>query len=223
MTTNSRRGRNGLVSIASNIVLDPLARRIYLTKEKLTPEDVIATKFADVLGTNGIKYAIIAGYVAILFGRTRRSDDVDFIIKHIEEDDFVKLIRESASAGFRLMQGNIFSETSIRNVYQNYLMQGYGVRLMLNEQILPNIELKIAATTVHNHAIEKAYEVVINNRYSIKISPLELQIAYKIKLGSDKDLGDALFIYTLFKDALNPAELRKWCTQLSADCSILRG
>jgi len=36
-------------------------------------------------------------------------------------------------------------------------------------------------------------------------------------------VGDATFLYTLFREALNRAELEKWCRELNVDCSVLRG
>jgi len=210
-----------LVYVTPNIALDPRARLIYLTKESLVPEDILATTLSKVLENNRVRHAVVAGYVAILFGRTRRSDDVDFLIEPLDESCFIKLAKEIASAGFKLMQGDIYSETSVQKVFENYLRQGYGIRLMLDEQILPNIELKIAETTIQNYAIANSYKVIINSEHHVRISPLELQIAYKLYLGSDKDVGDAIFLYTLFRDVLDSDELRKWCTALHTDCSAL--
>lgn len=55
----------------------------------------------------------------------------------------------------------------------------------------------------------------------IKIAPLELQIAYKLYLGSEKDLGDAVFLYTLFRKALNHQELHKWLSTLGVNIRML--
>ncbi len=50
-----------------------------------------------------------------------------------------------------------------------------------------------------------------------------MQIAYKLYLGTDKDVGDAIFLYNIFRDAINHGELLEWCNKLRADCSLLRG
>lgn len=213
--------REELVIVAPNIKLDPRARLIYLTKDTLVPEDILATSLSKMLEVNGVRHAVVAGYVAILFGRTRRSDDVDFLIETLNESDFIRLCKELALAGFKLMQGDIRSERTVREIFRNYLRPGYGVRLMLDEQILPNIELKIAKTTIQSYAIANSYGVIINGEHRVRISPLELQIAYKLYLGSDKDVGDAVFLYTLFRDVLDDYELMKWCSALHTDCSVL--
>ncbi len=80
-----------LVIISSNISVDPARRVIYLRKNSMTPEDKVSLGFAKVLNEQGIKYAIVAGYVAILFGRARRSDGIDFISDHLSLQEFLEL------------------------------------------------------------------------------------------------------------------------------------
>jgi len=49
-------------------------------------------------------------------------------------------------------------------------------------------------------------EVVLNRR-RLSIGPMELQIAYKVWLGSDKDKEDARHLYRLFGEHLSREEL----------------
>jgi len=46
--------------------------------------------FTENLITKNIKYVIISGYVTILFGRSRMSEDVDILIEHISFEKFLK-------------------------------------------------------------------------------------------------------------------------------------
>jgi len=211
------------VVISDAIVFDRRGGVIYLFKPRLTPEDVIASKFAAVIDEAGVRYAIVAGYIAILFGRARRSDDIDFVLEYLGEDKFVNLCRKARRAGFTMMQGNIESEESVRDVYRGYLVRGYSVRFMYGDIILPNIEAKLATTSVHRYVIFHSIRVVVNNEYTLRVSPLELQIAYKLYLGSDKDIGDAIFLYTLFKKIISLQELHMWCGRLGVDCGVLGG
>jgi len=48
---------------------------------------------------------------------------------------------------------------------------------------------------------------VLLNKDILYISPIELQIAYKLFLGSDKDIEDARHIYRLLKEKINKQEL----------------
>jgi predicted nucleotidyltransferase len=45
--------------------------------------DRFVLSFVEHLQTNNINYVIISGYVAILFGRSRMSEDVDIFIENI--------------------------------------------------------------------------------------------------------------------------------------------
>jgi len=172
-----------------------------------------------------VRYVVVAGYVAILFGRARRSDDVDFVVERIDEDGFVELCREAKKRGFTLMRGDIGSEDSVRRVYRDYLAEGLSVRFMYGDIIAPNIEFKMVWSIVERYALERsiAVEVGVDGRYTIRVSPIELQIVHKLYLGSEKDVGDAVFLYTLFRETLDGAELEEWCRELNVDCSVLRG
>ena len=194
---------------------------IRLRKHSLSPEDSIALAFAKVLEEADIKYAVVAGYVAILFGRGRRSDDIDFITDIQSEDEFISVCRVAGNRGFNLMQGDLRNIESLRKAYRAYLAKGLSVRFMYRNIILPNIEFKAAKTTLDAYTIENRIPVYIGDMGLIYISPLELQIAYKLKLGSEKDIGDAVFLYELFKERIDRDQLAEWCLKLGADCSIL--
>jgi len=204
------------------IVFDRKGRRIRLVK-MLLPEDDIALRFAEVLDEVGVKYAVVAQYIAILFGRSIRTDDVDFVVERIDEERFVELFREAGKHGFTLMQGGIGSEESVRRVYRDYLAGGFSVRFMYRDVVVPNVEVRMVRSSIDRYVLENSIAVEVNGKYVVKISPLELQIAYKLYLGSERDVGDAVFLYTLFGDALNSAELEKWCRELNVDCSVLGG
>jgi len=139
--------------------------------ETLNPEDEIALRFSRILEKLGIEYVVVAGYIAILFGRGCRTEDIDFIVMPLTEDMFVDLCREVSEEGFRLMQGDVRLESSVRSVYRDYLANGYSVRFMYGDVIFPNIEFKFSSTTIHKHALNNSYRVVINDEYTVKISP----------------------------------------------------
>ena len=56
-----------------------------------------------------------------------------------------------------------------------------------------------------------------NSEIIFFISPLEMQIAFKLSLGSDKDLEDAKHIYELFKEKLNNGELLGLVSKLKVE------
>jgi predicted nucleotidyltransferase len=76
--------------ISDNIAFDVDRGTIFLEKSSLSEDDRIAMLFAETLNELGVRYSVIAGYVAILFGRARRSDDIDFITYPLAEGEFLK-------------------------------------------------------------------------------------------------------------------------------------
>ena len=223
MATDRRADREseGWVRLGSAIQFSRARRVILVSKATFTPEDLVATSFAGVLERLSVRYAVVAGYVAILLGRARRSDDIDFIVTGMDEDGFLALCRGASRAGFTLMQGDISSEESVRRAYRAYLGEGYAVRFTYRQYMVPNIEFKLARTALQRAAVDDSYTVIVNDRYKIRVSPIELQIAYKLYLGSEKDVGDAVFLYTLFRRVIDTGELRYWCRRLRVDCGLL--
>jgi len=111
----------------------------------------------------------------------------------------------------------------VRRVYRSYLAEGFSIRFMYEDIIVPNIEFGLVRSSVDRYALKRSLTVEVSHRFVIKVSPLEQQIAYKLYLGSEKDVRDAVFLYTLFRDIIDHRELEKWCRELGADCSILEG
>jgi len=213
----------GAVSSIATLRFDRASRRVRLVKRVFLPEDDMAFRFARVLDEAGVRYAVVAQYIAILFGRPGGTDDIDFIVEQIDEERFAELCRKALEHGFSLMQGDISSEESVRRVYRSYLAEGLSIRFMYRDVVVPNVELRMVRSSIDRYVLEHSIAVEVNGKYVVKISPLEPQIAYKLYLGSEKDIEDATFLYTLFREALNRAELEKWCRELNVDCSILRG
>ncbi len=56
----------------------------------------------------------------------------------------------------------------------------------------------------------------------LRISPLEIAIAYKLYLGSDKDFDDAAHIYTIFKNTLDTAKLKSFLIELSVNKAVIK-
>lgn len=54
------------------------------------------------------------------------------------------------------------------------------------------------------------------------ISPMELQIPFKLFLGSEKDIEDAKYLYLLFKGKLDKKLLWSFITKLKVEKSFKR-
>jgi hypothetical protein len=65
-------------------------------------------------------------------------------------------------------------------------------------------------------ALSNALLVVLDDR-EIRVSPPELQIAYKLYLGSEKDFEDALHLYHLFGEQLETSALETYVEELGVE------
>ena len=53
--------------------------------------------------------------------------------------------------------------------------------------------------------------------YKLNISPMELQIAYKLYLSGDKDIEDAIYLYEIFKERINRKSLKDFLEEFDMD------
>lgn len=70
--------------------------------------------------------------------------------------------------------------------------------------------------------MDNRIRVVVNAKHSMYISPIELQIAFKLWLGSDKDYEDARYIYNVFKAHIDAEKLREFITELHIKKEIVK-
>lgn len=169
--------------------------RIRFSKE-LNSMDKTAIFFSKRLFTQGIRHVFLSGYVSILFGRNRASEDIDVIIEPVSFDIFNKFWNDIHKS----MECIITSD--VRSAFEDYLSKQTAVRFAKKGELMPNVEMKFAKTLMHRKAISSPVEVFVN-RHRIPISPLEQQIAYKLYMGSEKDIEDARFLFKLFEKNLD--------------------
>ncbi|RLJ01104.1 MAG: hypothetical protein DRP08_05990 [Candidatus Aenigmatarchaeota archaeon] len=186
-------------------------RMIILEKDVLSPEDELILSFSRILDECGVRYVVVAGYITILFGRNRRTDDVDVIVEDVCFERFRELCCRAIKAGFNSLQIDVSSEDGIRRLFNDYFVTGYRLRFIRNGVFIPNVELKKAVTELEKYSLREAFIVQLPKYGVIRISPLEVQIAYKLWLGSDKDIGDARFLYKLFEEVIDIIKLEEWC------------
>lgn len=170
--------------------------------------DSFVLDFTDKLVKNDANYVIVSGYVAILFGRSRISEDVDILIEHISFEKFLKLWGELEQ------DYECLNTTNPHEAYNDYLANHHAIRIAKKGSFIPNIELKFVKNDLDNYSIERKTTVKLAGR-SLCISPLELQIPYKLFLGSEKDIEDARFLFKLFKDNLDNVMMKKILTRLT--------
>lgn len=155
--------------------------------------DIFTIDFAKILNELKIKYVIVSGYVSILFGRSRSSEDIDIIIENLEFTKFNELWSKLER------KFECITTHDNKEAYSNYLLKKHAIRFSRKNQFIPNIELKFPKILLESLALKERKLTILNDNI-IYISPIELQIAFKLLLGSEKDIEDAKHLYEVFKD-----------------------
>ncbi|MDD1730122.1 MAG: hypothetical protein LUQ50_13760 [Methanospirillum sp.] len=158
-------------------------------------------------------YVIISGYVAILFGRTRSTEDVDILIPMCECSTFLLLHDKFIQMGYEFL-----NEENGNGLY-SMLLSGSGVRLCEKDSFIPNIEIKFIKNESDEYSFINRIKLVSSEK-TFFISPLEIQIAYKLWLGSDKDIEDAIFLYTVSKQMINKDLFYEFCSSFGVNYEI---
>lgn len=166
-------------------------------------------EFSEILGHFDIKHVYIVGYVSILAGRARSTEDIDVLIEQIDEETADNLAEMLAEKEF---WGPAMPLTSMYEMLDN----GNNIWIAPTDQVAPHLEVKFARDEFDRASLENAITARIGGK-TIPIGPLELQIAYKLYLGAQKDVEDAVHLYTLFEESLSVPRLGEWVTRLDVE------
>ncbi|UWG48152.1 hypothetical protein HSRCO_1874 [Halanaeroarchaeum sp. HSR-CO] len=168
--------------------------------------DALAIEFSDILDTFDIAHVYVSGYVSILAGRARSTEDVDVLIEEIDEGTASELADELATLDF---WGPAMPLSSMYEM----LERGDNIWVARDDQVTPHLEVKFVHDEFDRASLANAMRATIGNE-SVPIGPLELQIAYKLYLGARKDVEDAVHLYTLFEESLSVGRLERWVSRL---------
>ena len=113
------------------------------------------------------------------------------------------------------------SPSSIEEAYE-LLSEGSSLRYAEKGTWAPNFELKFVNKPLDRHTMDNKIKIIFNGKYSMYISPIELQIAVKLWLGSDKDYEDARYIYNIFKAYIDVKKLNGFILELHVKKEIAK-
>ncbi len=180
-------------------------KEIIYTGKKLTMLDKIVIDFLSYID---VDYVIVSGYVAILFGRDRHTEDVDMFIRSMNAKDFSKLFNKIISS----KKYYCINAEDANDAY-NLLKEKSSIRFAEKNTFDPNFEIKFPQNELNRYSLDNTLKVVIGKN-NLKIGSLELQLAYKLYLGSEKDYEDAAHLYTIFKDDIDKVKLSMFIKKL---------
>jgi len=176
--------------------------------------DTFTIGFCLLLEKQRIKYVLISGYVTILFGRSRSSEDIDMFIERLTQERFYTLW-ETLQKTYECLNTSKKEEA-----YHEYLAKKCSIRFSLKGIFLPNMKVKFTDKPTHFAALNGRIKVTVSKN-NVWIAPLEGQIAFKLYLGSDKDIEDARHLFRVFEEYLNKEVLRKEIQKLQIRKELL--
>jgi hypothetical protein len=160
-------------------------------ERELNELDKFVLDFVKVLQKH-TNYVLISGYVALLFGRSRGTEDVDLFIEKLDRNKFEDLYQDLLNKGFWALNANSTEELF------SMLNDKLAIRFAKKDDVIPNMEVKFVKDTLDQLTIKNRIKVITNDG-ELFISKIELQIAYKrFVLKSEKDLEDALYLQNIF-------------------------
>ena len=169
---------------------------------ELSNLDKFAISFCNAISKHA-EYVIVSGYVSILLGRARGSEDIDMLIPEINEEEWTEIHQALEEAGYQCINASVQDSFS-------YLNDNIAVRFAPKGKPIPNMEILFAKDGVQKLALSEKMTAIIGND-KIFISNLELQIAYKeIVLGSPKDMEDARHLRAILGKAIKSNKLNEY-------------
>ena len=146
-------------------------------------------------------HVFVAGYVVILTGRSRATEDIDVFIEPCSESEIDAVIHELEAADY------CGPAVPLSEMYDN-LASGTNICIAPAGEMSPRLEVTFLGDEFDRASLSNAISATIDGE-TIPIGPLELQIAYKLALGGRTDLEAAAHLYTLFGETLSTARLEK--------------
>lgn len=184
-------------------------------RKRLNIYDRLALEFSGILRRQHVRHVFVSGYVAILFGRARVSEDVDLLLEPLDAKRFTRLWKALIS------RFECHATDEPGDAFERYFSEGVALRFSRPGSPMPNVEMKRIKDAHDRRSLEGALSVRLNDRV-VPISPLGLQIAYKLHLGSRKDLQDARYLYRTVGGMVDRTELLKTAHSLEVPGKRLR-
>lgn len=170
--------------------------------------DRLAIDVSAVLSNLDVDHVLVAGYVAILAGRPRGTEDIDLLIQELDESETTELADALRDRGF-------WGSAMPLDDMHEMLEAGTNVRVARDGEVIPNVEMKYVGDRFDRASLQNTITARIGD-HTLPIGQLELQIAYKLFLDTQKDFEDAVHLYLLFEENLSRKELESWVRKLDA-------
>lgn len=191
-----------------------MSERIIEVDAKPTQLDHIVYTFVRLV-EKYTKYVLVSGYTSILLGNERPTHDIDILVSGFTgESEFKSFLSE-------LKKKKMKVATAPEKMLYNMVEKDEEPISIFTDTIW-YFDFKKAKTKWDFLSIQK-YILVRKGELEFKISAPEIQIPYKLYLGSDKDIKDAAFLYTKLRKIINTADMKAVGRSMKVDLSIISG
>jgi hypothetical protein len=103
-----------------------------------------------------------------------------------------------------------------KEAYEEFLLNKTSIRFAEKGDFQPNFELKFPHSKYNHYSLQHKIKVLLN-KSQLNTSEIELQIAFKLNLGSDKDFEDARHLYKVFKEVIDIELLKHQVKELNVE------
>jgi len=171
--------------------------------------DDLAIHFSTILDDHGIDHVFISGYVAILTGRARATEDIDVLLEETPSETIDQLVAT-------LEEHDLWGPAMPLDAMNEMLED--NIWIARDGELIPHLEAKYVSDEYDRASLENRITAKLTPvNATLPIGPLELQIAYKLHLDTPKDFEDAVHLYSLFEETLSIPDLERWVRNLGVE------
>jgi hypothetical protein len=180
--------------------------KLFMNNKVISDLDTFVLDFIQIL-KHYTEYVIVSGYISILLGRARGTEDIDILIPPLIKKKFFMFYEKLIEKKYVILNPE--------NEYGLYSMleDGLGIRIAGRDTVIPNIELKFIKNEFDFFSFKNKLQIIMDSK-NLYIPPFELQIPYKLYLGSPKDIEDALYLWDLSKNHVNKEIMQEFMQTL---------
>lgn len=173
--------------------------------------DDLARRFSALLDELEIDHVFVSGYVAILAGRSRATEDIDVLLERLDESTVSRLVD-------RLVEDGLWGPAMPLASMGEMLDEGANIWIAREGEMVPHLEAKFVEDEFDRASLQSRITACLSRvGVELPIGPLELQIPYKLYLGTQTDFEDAVHLYTLLEESLSTPRLETWVEKLDVE------
>lgn len=150
-----------------------------------------------------VECIIVSGFIAIISGRTRGTEDIDLLMRKVDFETFSKIHKDLLDHNF-----SCINSSNITEIFE-ILSEKSSVRYTYKNTLLPEMEIKFEKDILDSYQFETKTKLKLSD-IDIYYSLIEMNIAFKEEyLTSQKDIEDALHLRLVYEDEVNEREIKK--------------